>query len=1218
MSGFNELTLTQKGLELQTKVQAGQIKLEFTRIAIGDGLLIGNVALVNLIALVNERMSLLIERIEIENVQTIKLRTSLNNFELTQGIELREIGVFCKGLDGNEILYAVSNSGNKFDYIPSKDIHVVEETLQLYLEVGVSANVVTTIDKSLNYMSMKEFGEFGATKQDLTHKRDKVTKITRYDLDTSSEDSKIRMINLSDEVRSAIAGTSPVYPTLQDGDITTEKLADGSVIPEKLSYKRGCLFIVNKNNQRIIVNFNDKTVTIPPGTFYTYGRTFKNITIDKTEPVVIPMHPDASGYLVHLVYDTTVNDLAWRTRGGDGSIEPTDIVIVSLCSPTAVGDSSLVEVVDPYGLSLCPIPNNSLDLAAKLRYKQGTLHAQGRPIYDKSQKTLSLKGPVFVIYYNQVVTLSKTDLTIDLNGLSSQTLYYGVVSSNSSGYSLELKHSLLVGDIIVFTYCDGNINCDFDYKIIESTGLPMERTNTDNLYVSKYGCLLSGQINVNTSNKIISIQESIISSPYGTVVCQATEINYVSNSSFWVAVEQDTGVVTTFSFDRVPIDKKLVLLANVYSSAVLYTLPNARCFVNNKCVLDIKDNSITKEMLINDSAIILRDNGSITIDFSTLTITIGLNSYVYWKGKLSNISRDGTVTIQIPTLSSTYCLVFDPITSTVSLKTKLSTTDVILYTMYNGYVYGDTNNITVISKTGENIRTVSNEQVNQIQLGYIDTGTLDIDTTTKTLNFTTTTGTQGIVVGPNQTVLGIPNTTLTWSSDSLLYVVLNVKSKEFSIMPFGNVSNVKSKYLLIAYIYGSKVYGALLNNSIRVNGTYLPTLKEVTTIQTILSEHQSLLNKHSQDISSLNVQSKKRLYTLREAYARWCSGEKFPIAFAGDSTTDGVSTTGWVRNQIGTDHRHPKAFPYILEQLLIEHTGNPSLRIYNAGFSGTRAEWGFQNINQIFKNDVYGDVKMIGIGWGINDRNAPSNLIEYYNTFKMYVIKIIDWCFENGIQPFLITTQATTEPSRFEYEGTNDYPVRNSANIDVIANTIYRELSQEYNLELIDRFYYTSLFQAYSSKSLNDITETLHFKDIGHQYEAEMLFAKLIGQAIEVTEPRKIGLVEPQICSEAPYRQYQRLDSRIRGFNMLLDLPTLGANRKLFDLYILNSSKIPLKIIVHSTQVLDSNITVNGVTKKITSEVFEFGEIDLGTYHIVIDNGELEQANLLGIELQAI
>lgn len=64
----------------------------------------------------------------------------------------------------------------------------------------------------------------------------------------------------------------------------------------------------------------------------------------------------------------------------------------------------------------------------------------------------------------------------------------------------------------------------------------------------------------------------------------------------------------------------------------------------------------------------------------------------------------------------------------------------------------------------------------------------------------------------------------------------------------------------------------------------------------------------------------KRICTLHDAWVSWCSGEKFPIAFFGDSTTDGNTTTGYERNQFGKDSLNPNAYCKILEDRLREAT----------------------------------------------------------------------------------------------------------------------------------------------------------------------------------------------------------------------------------------------------------------------------------------------------------
>lgn len=64
-------------------------------------------------------------------------------------------------------------------------------------------------------------------------KRDKSIKITKNDMDISSNENKLGLNNLSDEVHRAMAGNSEVNPIIPDGSITYEKYAESSVGGDK-------------------------------------------------------------------------------------------------------------------------------------------------------------------------------------------------------------------------------------------------------------------------------------------------------------------------------------------------------------------------------------------------------------------------------------------------------------------------------------------------------------------------------------------------------------------------------------------------------------------------------------------------------------------------------------------------------------------------------------------------------------------------------------------------------------------------------------------------------------------------------------------------------------------------------------------------------------------------------------------------------------------------
>ena len=73
-------------------------------------------------------------------------------------------------------------------------------------------------------------------KSSLNSKRDNNTPITRYDMDISADDNKIKLQNLSEEVLSAITGETPVSLVRSpQGGWTTEAIANKAITCDKLS-----------------------------------------------------------------------------------------------------------------------------------------------------------------------------------------------------------------------------------------------------------------------------------------------------------------------------------------------------------------------------------------------------------------------------------------------------------------------------------------------------------------------------------------------------------------------------------------------------------------------------------------------------------------------------------------------------------------------------------------------------------------------------------------------------------------------------------------------------------------------------------------------------------------------------------------------------------------------------------------------------------------------
>lgn len=363
----------------------------------------------------------------------------------------------------------------------------------------------------------------------------------------------------------------------------------------------------------------------------------------------------------------------------------------------------------------------------------------------------------------------------------------------------------------------------------------------------------------------------------------------------------------------------------------------------------------------------------------------------------------------------------------------------------------------------------------------------------------------------------------------------------------------------------------------------------------------------------------KRICTLHDAWVSWCSGEKFPIAFFGDSTTDGNTTTGYERNQFGKDSLNPNAYCKILEDRLREATENRELRIYNAGFSGTTAKWGRENFQQVFlDNPHYKDVKMIGISYGINDRLLYTDVKSYKNSFKEDVKQIAEMCLANGIQPFLLTTQAVVEPGVTTVIKTQ-YPLRTSVLIKTIVNRVKEELAEEMGLELLDLNRYTEEFLKYASFGLNEIIpDRLHFGNIGHRFEAEVLFSLINPQTIFIEDACLIDYSNQSVGKSVPDDWLTLTKADQDGFKVFTNREKEDADDLiLFSVYVFNKARRRLSIkAVKCGFGSETYVKINGERKPLTDVKTDLGMLELGLHKLEAFSGQSKHVDFKGFILE--
>lgn len=158
MAKFPSLTFTEQGLQMLVQAQNSHT-LTFTCGKLGSGVLADSDDISKFTDLKSPKMILPIVSKDDSNPEKIVLTFDTSNTALEQGFVSREIGIFAKLDNGYETLYAYSNAGNNYDYIPSKDTPSDENRLVVTLVVSSSANIQITIDKSIIYTRISDVEE---------------------------------------------------------------------------------------------------------------------------------------------------------------------------------------------------------------------------------------------------------------------------------------------------------------------------------------------------------------------------------------------------------------------------------------------------------------------------------------------------------------------------------------------------------------------------------------------------------------------------------------------------------------------------------------------------------------------------------------------------------------------------------------------------------------------------------------------------------------------------------------------------------------------------------------------------------------------------------------------------------------------------------------------------------------------------------------------------
>lgn len=197
MAKFPALTFTEKGTQMLVQAQNSHT-LTFTCGKLGSGTLSDSDNISQFTDLKAAKMTLPITKVDDSNAEKIILTFDTSNTTLEEGFVSRELGIFARLDNGPEVLYAYSNAGSNYDYIPSKDTPSDENRLVVNLVVSSAANVAVTIDESIVY----------------AHMSDVTDKIDEHDADDGAHEKKFglfqRISTLGDSIIQQLAITAAI------------------------------------------------------------------------------------------------------------------------------------------------------------------------------------------------------------------------------------------------------------------------------------------------------------------------------------------------------------------------------------------------------------------------------------------------------------------------------------------------------------------------------------------------------------------------------------------------------------------------------------------------------------------------------------------------------------------------------------------------------------------------------------------------------------------------------------------------------------------------------------------------------------------------------------------------------------------------------------------------------------------------------------------------
>ena len=230
---YNRNSVTKKGYNLLAESIATKKPITFTKVVVGDGDDTG-LDINTMTGVVSPKMELPIENGEKGGDGEYVIQAVLSNKTLEHSFFPKEVGLFAKCGDGEEVLYSYSNGGNNVGLMPDKNTPINAEIYNIRTKIGNATNI-TFITSDDTYVTKGELTKHNTDPDAHGGLLQKVkTELATHNTDISSHPAITAMIakilGATNWQENPVATLKDIKTTLGMGGIVAQRLEENGFV----------------------------------------------------------------------------------------------------------------------------------------------------------------------------------------------------------------------------------------------------------------------------------------------------------------------------------------------------------------------------------------------------------------------------------------------------------------------------------------------------------------------------------------------------------------------------------------------------------------------------------------------------------------------------------------------------------------------------------------------------------------------------------------------------------------------------------------------------------------------------------------------------------------------------------------------------------------------------------------------------------------------------